>query len=91
MTWRTPHLTDDEADGIADGLHDDAIERAAEREDDELSEPEYQPLRAWAAEGARVGLSTCSLCGAALLVDAQTGFDVFDRHTRWHAEAVSDY
>jgi hypothetical protein len=35
VTWRTPYLTDDEADAIADGLHDEAIERMAEREEDE--------------------------------------------------------
>lgn len=30
---------------------------------------DFWPPRPWAAEGARVALVTCSLCGAALLLD----------------------
>lgn len=39
-----------------------------------------------AAEGARVGLVTCSACGAALLLDPDV--DVLAAHRRWHAEVL---
>lgn len=36
------------------------------------------------AEGSRVAIVTCHLCGAALLVDPANTFDVFTRHDEWH-------
>lgn len=44
----------------------------------------YTPATVWAAEGARVGLATCERCGAALLVDPRTSFDVFALHDAFH-------
>lgn len=41
-------------------------------------------VRAWEAEGARVGLVTCKTCGAALLLDPANDFNVFDLHNAWH-------
>lgn len=41
--------------------------------------------RAIAAEGARVGIVSCKLCGAALILDpADTSFDPLDKHIQWH-------
>lgn len=45
----------------------------------------YTAVRAWSAEGARVGLVTCMDCGAALLIDpSDEGFNVIEQHDRWH-------
>ncbi len=44
----------------------------------------YESPRAWSAEGARVGLTSCRLCGAALFYDPATSFDVIERHDEWH-------
>lgn len=49
----------------------------------------YEPARAVAAEGARVGVTVCQLCGAALLLDIGVAFDVMERHTAWHATVLS--
>lgn len=41
------------------------------------------------AEGARVGLVTCSRCGATLLLDPRDldrGLDVVEMHEAWHEE-----
>lgn len=40
----------------------------------------YTPLRAWTAEGGRVGLSVCRRCGATLLIDPDIEFDILARH-----------
>lgn len=49
----------------------------------------YEPARAVAAEGARVGLVVCQRCGAALVLDIAVPFDVMERHTAWHAAILS--
>lgn len=36
------------------------------------------------AEGARVGIVTCLLCGAALLIDPRDKTPTTLRHTIWH-------
>lgn len=41
-------------------------------------------VRAMQAEGARIGLTSCALCGTALLIDPHERFDVFEAHRRWH-------
>ena len=35
-------------------------------------------------EGARVGIATCKLCGAAILLDHRDEFDVMQLHIDWH-------
>jgi hypothetical protein len=52
---------------------------------------EHLPLlgggaRAWPAEGARVGLETCAICGAALLIDPAHKVDVIELHRLWHED-----
>lgn len=42
------------------------------------------------AEGARVGLITCRLCGAAILLDRRDGIDAPQVHRDWHDRAVRD-
>ena len=37
------------------------------------------------AEGARVGIVTCSRCGAAILLDPRDSFDTLKMHDDWHA------
>lgn len=44
----------------------------------------WNRVRAFAAEGARVGLTVCRRCGAALLLDPATPFDVTAIHAAWH-------
>jgi len=36
------------------------------------------------AEGARVGLTTCRVCGAALLLDPREDVSPLDVHYLWH-------
>jgi hypothetical protein len=40
------------------------------------------------AEGARVGIMTCRICGAAVVVDPRDEFDATLRHSAWHVGAV---
>lgn len=49
-----------------------------------MSEATFTTYRAFAAEGARVGIFTCEMCGAALLLDPSQTFDVGERHAEWH-------
>ena len=51
--------------------------------------PGVTPATIWAAEGARVGLVTCLECGAALLLDPRSEFDVPMRHALWHADPLN--
>lgn len=53
---------------------------------------EYAPLRVFAAEGARVGLTMCPRCGTALLMDPDDHENRLAQHTDWHrrVEAVVD-
>lgn len=44
----------------------------------------YTPARPVNAEGMRIGLVACTLCGAALVLDAGIDFDVLERHDQWH-------
>jgi len=37
------------------------------------------------AEGARIGLCTCTLCGATILVDSRDDIDSMQLHIDWHA------
>ena len=38
------------------------------------------------AEGARVGIVTCTDCGAAILLDPRADEDYLALHRRWHIE-----
>ena len=40
--------------------------------------------RAFIAEGARVGLATCTRCYAALFIDPNDTFNVGVEHMEWH-------
>lgn len=40
--------------------------------------------RAFAAEGARVGIMTCLECGAALFIDPTDKVSAIDLHDEWH-------
>lgn len=53
-----------------------------------MSTGRYTFARAFAAEGARVGLVTCRDCGASLLLDEANDFDVFAVHDDWHASFI---
>lgn len=41
------------------------------------------------AEGARIGIVTCKLCGAAILVDDRDGFNAIKLHKEWHQKIDS--
>jgi hypothetical protein len=43
------------------------------------------PMRAVAAEGARIGFVTCLECGAALMLDPAAPISVPRLHADWHA------
>ena len=55
-----------------------------------MSDPNFEVVRAFAAEGARVGLTICRRCGAAVLLDPATSFDVIEVHTAWHEGEEQD-
>jgi hypothetical protein len=42
------------------------------------------PARAWQAEGARVALVSCVICGAALLLDPGDPISAVEVHVGWH-------
>jgi hypothetical protein len=46
--------------------------------------PVLAGARAWPAEGARVAIQTCALCGASLLIDPAHKVDVVELHRLWH-------
>lgn len=48
---------------------------------DDITFTGYRPF---VAEGARCGIITCEVCGAALLLDPSDQFDVKQRHREWH-------
>jgi hypothetical protein len=55
---------------------------------DNVPAPAYSEATAIAAEGARVGIVTCLVCGAAILLDPRgTGPDLITRHSEWHRGA----
>lgn len=49
-------------------------------------EPTFTPYRAVQAEGARIGLLVCELCGGAIVIDTHDdpAFDPVELHKRWH-------
>ena len=42
--------------------------------------------RAVPAEGARIGLVSCRICGAALVLDPGDTESVVERHVAWHLD-----
>lgn len=44
----------------------------------------FTPATVFPAECARVGITTCKLCGAAVLIDSRDEFDVMQLHIDWH-------
>lgn len=46
----------------------------------------FTGIRAVPAEGARIGFATCTLCGAAVLLD-DDDFNVIERHIEWHVKS----
>lgn len=40
--------------------------------------------RAFEAEGARIALCSCRICGAALVLDPGDDESVIERHVAWH-------
>ena len=43
-------------------------------------------VRAVPAEGARIGIGSCPLCGCALLIDPDNTVDVYQKHLDWHGD-----
>lgn len=50
----------------------------------QIDESDFTEARAIAAEGARVGIVTCKLCGSALLIDPADKESFVAAHVRWH-------
>jgi hypothetical protein len=46
----------------------------------------FTAARMVGAEGARVGLITCLLCGATILLDPDDSISALQLHTEWHSE-----
>ena len=44
----------------------------------------FTPYRAFDAEGARLGLCSCMLCGAAIVIDSSDGITADQVHEQWH-------
>lgn len=52
--------------------------------------PMFTPARAIPAEGARVGIVTCRVCGCALLLDPDDYDDVLMHHRFYHSRRGED-
>jgi hypothetical protein len=50
----------------------------------EMYDKHYEPATAIEAEGARVGLATCRICGAVVLVDPRDDINRLQQHVEWH-------
>ena len=48
--------------------------------------PNYTRATIINAESARVGISTCLTCGAAILLDPRDQVDARALHTKWHTD-----
>lgn len=48
--------------------------------------PTTQAVTVVHAEGARIGIATCSICGAAILVDPRDPVDYVREHAAWHGD-----
>ena len=46
----------------------------------------FDPCAALQAEGARVGITNCKVCGAAVLIDPRNEVDYARLHAQWHQE-----
>lgn len=44
----------------------------------------FEPCTAIAAEGARIGLATCKICGAAVMIDPRDQVNRARQHAEWH-------
>lgn len=44
----------------------------------------FEPARAVEAEGARIGVATCRVCGAAILLDPDDMTSTVRVHAEWH-------
>ena len=44
----------------------------------------FMPAVALAAEGARIGLASCRVCGAVILLDPRDSIDQTRLHVEWH-------
>lgn len=44
----------------------------------------FTAAAAFETEGARVGLTTCKFCGAAVFLDGRDEFNSMQRHVNWH-------
>lgn len=51
-----------------------------------MRKPENLPINVTAvqAEGARIGLASCPLCGCALFLDPTSVVDQYAKHLAWH-------
>lgn len=49
---------------------------------------EYTAVTAIAAEGARVGLASCQICGATVLLDERDDRNMMIAHTLWHQRDI---
>lgn len=47
-------------------------------------EPRVSAFTSIEAEGARVGVTSCRVCGAAILLDPRDDFDNIAIHLAWH-------
>lgn len=44
----------------------------------------FEPATAVSAEGSRIGLTNCKICGAAILLDPRSTLDFALKHIEWH-------
>jgi hypothetical protein len=49
----------------------------------------FEPATAVDAEGARIGLATCKLCGASVTIDPRDTVNYLRLHHRWHVKIDS--
>jgi hypothetical protein len=54
--------------------------------DEETFVSVFTPYVAFQAEGARVAITSCKKCGAAILISPPDVIDTMDTHLTWHAD-----
>lgn len=74
---------------MSEPITGDGSGEAAEPLQDGATGPKgFSALRMWPAEGARVGLTTCLYCGAAILIDPSDKFEPMQVHLERHIGEV---
>lgn len=56
----------------------------------DLYDKYFEPATAVEAEGARIGIATCKLCGAAIMLDPRDSENRAKQHAQWHIDSIGE-